>query len=148
MKQDIEKLVSEMDDFFYGIMEIDSLSGLASKNEQPQLDEISKKYACAEIGSSWREVPYEIGFNLIKDGIAFDLVFTNHRNVDDETAIECTKRYLSHFSSSCRFFTNVSDSPWRSGSYGTTPLTEWTFDCGVIVKDKKNIGFICFMGED
>lgn len=31
-----------MDDFFYGIMEIDSLSGLASKNEQPQLDEISK----------------------------------------------------------------------------------------------------------
>ncbi|GAA4360917.1 hypothetical protein [Kangiella marina] len=84
MKQDIYKMIEEMDEYFYGIMEIDPLSVLSSVDEISQLNEVAKKYKCASIGDSWREISEEDGFDLIKDGIAFDLVFTSYRNVDEK----------------------------------------------------------------
>lgn len=115
------------------------------------------------LGSSWREIDQSEAHQIILLILSQDLAY-NSEIMEVEFAESLTSRFLNLFSDSARYFTNGNFRTYYLDHMGDTfqplkkttphafggwmPLTEATFDTGVVCFDENYIALIWVEDED
>lgn len=77
-----------------------------------------------------------------------DLAY-NAKLVDIEVSDKLAKEFIQLFDKeNSKFFTNWDWKNWKPSHHSSNPLTNATFDAGLVVIDKNKIGILCVMDED
>jgi hypothetical protein len=107
------------------------------------------------IGDSWLEVRHEEALSLLEYVLSRDLAYDDSTIIPAERARSLATRFLELLSPSARYFTNGAFHlpPQRLNEHvvqgpSWTPLTQATFDTGVIALDQQHIGIIWVQDED
>ncbi|MDB5311968.1 MAG: hypothetical protein JWO38_6170 [Gemmataceae bacterium] len=110
------------------------------------LDRFAALVGLFSIGDQWREITREAAESLATVVLARDLAYSVQLMPDAE-ARELAKRFAREFAPDARFFTNTEYTAGAS-SWGWMPLTESTFDAGVLGVDVSTIGVLVVQDED
>jgi hypothetical protein len=112
--------------------------------KQPVLPE-EVRDTLEEIGT--REHAVKILTRLIHQGMAYDSEI-----IPEKEAAQLAEIFISHFGNEARYYSN---SPWKLNVLSQKnelsswdPLTEATFDSGIIIVGKSSIGIAWFEDED
>lgn len=98
-----------------------------------------------KLGDKWKEVTETDARHILTRIIAFDLAY-GLPDIDKPLADTIRDSFLALFDQHSRYFTNGTfDS---KGLTGWTPLSDATFDSGVVVMDSASIGLLWVEDED
>ena len=129
------------------------LKVLSERYESP--DQFCKAHNFTEIGDGWRKLSKIEAHKVLFALLIRDMAYKSPRLSKEQTK-EVIDEFFSSFSVSALYFTNGN---WEEGttsskdgriSYGPswTPLTQATFDGGVLVLDEHKSGIIWLEDED
>ncbi len=111
-------------------------------------DRIVAEVGCKPIGDSWRPITSPDLEDYARRGFSFDLAYTTCRIDEDDRAHQLADLIFAQFDRGRRCLVNVSDNPWTSKGYSSTPTTDWTFDMTIVTIDSNKVGVLCFTAED
>jgi hypothetical protein len=110
------------------------------------LDRFVEGLGLSGIGDQWREINREAAVSLATAFLARDLAY-HSQLMNDEEARTLAERFASVFGADARFFTNT-DFAAGASSWGWMPLTESTFDAGLVGADASLLGALVVQDED
>lgn len=127
-----------------------------SSNLAYELDQIAESIKFKGIGNKWIELTRTEAINLLEKTLLEDMAY-HSKVMPPSTAQRFANQFIEKFSSTSRFFTNgtwgnsaetISEKVTIGASW--TPITEATFDTGVICLDfeKKQFGILWIQDED
>lgn len=101
------------------------------------------------IGGKWHGLegcPVEI----IAHHIGHDLAYSSRQLIDVSRCHSLAESIVLHADDDCRWLANHSASLDQilTGSYGWTPVSDWTFDIAYVAVGSRNTLFVCFLAED
>lgn len=111
------------------------------------LDQFARRHGLYPIADGWQELTRGGAVSLATAVLARDMAY-DVRLMSDPEALELTERFVTTFSDSARFFTNNNRGMPGDASRGWTPLTESTFDVGILGVDEHLIGVLVVQDED
>ena len=133
---------------------VDELAGeTASTTGRPPLDEFVERHGFKGIGGNWHEVSRQFAEGTLVWILGRDLAY-GASIMNPRRAEGLAREFLAFFDDHARFFTNyavredekaVMD---RRASYAWAPLTEATFDAGIVVVDARLMGMLWVADED
>lgn len=102
-----------------------------------------------QIGEKWHGLegcPVEI----IAHHIGHDLAYPSKLLIDIPRCHSLAESIVFHADDDCRWLANHSASLDQilTGSYGWTPVSDWTFDLAYVAVGSRNTLFVCFLAED
>jgi len=98
------------------------------------------------LGKAWREINRTTASALAQHVLYRDLAYQS-RLMEQKTAAFIAEKFLALFSPyTCRFLTNGSIN--EHNMLGWDPISDSTFDHGIVVFDEKNIGMVWVEDED
>ncbi len=115
------------------------------------VDEFVTTFGFTGLGDEWIEVGIDAAKTLVRRILFKDLAYSIAMMSDDEAAL-LTERFFGLFNGSVRCFTNgnlvvpAADPAEVPGSW--TPITEATFDAGVVCLGGSRIGILWVEDED
>jgi len=116
------------------------------------IDEFCKKNKFKQLKDTWNRIEFKKAKKLLKNCLTYDIVFSSERISESETVEKNFRSMLSKLNTKeIKFcFSNCSGNPWEllGNGYGFNPITEQTFDIGIVIVDNEKVLFFCFMGED
>jgi hypothetical protein len=115
--------------------------------EPAVLDQFAERVGLSGIGDQWREVSRETAVSLVAAVLVRDLAYPSVQLMQPAEARNLAERFAGRFAADARFFTNTDYEP-GSSSCGWDPLTESTFDAGVVGVDATTIGVLVVQDED
>ena len=110
------------------------------------IDQFVARNGLSAIGDQWREISREAAVSLAATFLVRDLAYSVQL-MQDHMARELADRFVIVFSADARFFTNTEYAAGAS-SWGWMPLTESTFDAGIVGADPSTIGVLVVQDED
>ncbi len=124
-----------------------------ARNEVQLVDAFVGQHGFSEIGDQWREVTRDFAERTLIRLLSFDLAYRAPL-VPETLARQFAKRFLGWFRSDVTFLTNhlvnSDETAVISGlsSYRSMPITDATFDAGIVAIDSALLGILWFADED
>lgn len=154
--ESFERLKDEIFAKRYGVVHFDirAFDWLNSDKINRALDSYVEQLNMHGLGASWREVDTSSARKIIQRILHRDLAYNSELMLQTE-AKTLTDRVMSLFSLNVKCYTNgnfnedgIAISPEVKRGLGWHPITEATFDTGVVFVDKSRIGLIWVEDED
>lgn len=111
-----------------------------------ELDSLAQSLGLKGIGRYWREIRREGAITLATAFLTHDLAY-HAQLMPDERSADLARRFISSFADDARFFTNSGYST-GSTSWSWAPLTESTFDAGILAVSDSLVGVLVVQDED
>ena len=109
------------------------------------LDEFVAKFKLVGLSGSWKEIGSSTAREIVSEVIFRDLAYGVSMTTE-EHAFCLAEQFLSNFVIEPRFFTNGTHENGRLSNW--YPISEATFDIGVICLDDQRIGILWVQDED
>lgn len=102
------------------------------------------------LGNKWNEIAIDTAKIWIMDGLKYDLAYTSSENLSNSEIIATLRQDLNFFGDQkiLYAYANSSNNPWKSKSYGSWSLTDWTLDAGIIIAASDKVILYLYRGED
>ena len=114
-------------------------------------DDVALQFGLRPIGDSWREIDRERATTILRSLLERDLAYDSDAD-SAPIAEELSRQFVQEFSDGARFFTNGEwheDNPTNGRPVGVwTPVTESTFDAGILVLHDHRVGAFWLEDED
>jgi hypothetical protein len=118
-------------------------------------DSVALRAGLHAIGESWRHIDREAAEAVLRFILSHDLAFSSLR-LPEPTVLDVIQDFIGRFSLSAQFYTNGSwaegyrSAPNTTTSFGPEwqPLTDATFDGGVVALDSERAGLLWIEDED
>jgi len=136
--------------YFY-MLDLRSVADLgADLDEIEALDKMVIECGCNPLGRGLTEYTPEEGRKTLRVIFELDVVpdYPKSEHVDSLKKSALADQFLSCFNDSVRFYGNDCYAPWNSGyeskrcTHAGLFQTRYELDCGLIIRDDKNIGFV------
>lgn len=102
-----------------------------------------------QLGSGWNKIDFEKASDLLLKSLRYDLAYSSVEIAPLEKAVFLQKEILKDFDGLSHCYTNWSGSPWAAiGGAGSEPLTENTFDLGIVLINSSKLTFVLHISED
>lgn len=115
-----------------------------SENLAPRLDAAVKKQGLHPLGKAWREVSLKTAREILRRVLCYDMAY-NGKQMSNYRADTLIKRFLSLTDVPRRYFTNGMFEPDYGG---WKPLTDATFDTGILCVSEKRLALLWVEDED
>lgn len=101
------------------------------------------------IGDNWHRLDSSPS-EYLAHHIGHDLAHSSTQLVDVARCQSLAKSIIRHADDNCEWLANhrASFDQLVSGSYGWTPVSDWTFDIAYVAVGSKHTLFVCFFAED
>lgn len=114
-------------------------------------DEVAIQFGLQPIGDSWREIDRKRAIIILQSLLERDLAYNSDAD-SAPIAAELSLQFVQEFRDGARFFTNGEwheDKPTNGKPVGVwTPVTESTFDAGILVLHDHRVGVFWLEDED
>lgn len=112
------------------------------------IDSFVGRYKLAGIGDAWVEVSQDVAQQHLAEVLHRGLAY-NGELIPRQRAAELASAFLAMFPGG-RYFTNTEDAPYdaKQSSHGWDPITQATFDTGIVALRGNEIGMIWLEDED
>jgi len=113
--------------------------------DSSSVDSYVNTFEFTPLGSTWRSIDRRSALGILQRVLERDLAY-DIPMMESARAQLLVEQFLSLFSGSAHYYTNGSRN--SDGFLGWDPITESTFDHGVVVHDDHTIGMIWVQDED
>lgn len=129
----------------------DRTAAADARNFLAVLDEFVASFGFTGLGDAWIEINIQAGKALVREILYKDLAYGSAMMPENEAAM-LTERFFALFDASVRCFTNgnlvVRDANPTEVPGSWDPITEATFDAGVVCLSSSRIGILWVEDED
>ena len=115
-------------------------------------DALARAHGFKPLGRNWREFPRARAIAALKDVLHRDQAYSGEQMSEAEAAA-LAEEFVGRFEEGATFYTNATfpprtdpPSPGWAGSWD--PLTEATFDTGIVAVDTRSAGLLWIEDED
>jgi hypothetical protein len=114
------------------------------------LDKVCTLKDLKQLGAAWNKIDFEKAKDLLLKSLRYDLAYSSVEIAPLEKAVFLQKEIIQDFDGLSHCYSNWSGSPWgdNGGGTGWDPLTENTFDLGIILINNSKMTFILHISED
>lgn len=101
------------------------------------------------MGLGGNKIDFEKATDLLLKSLRYDLAYSSVEITPLEKAVFSQKEIIKDFDGLSHCYTNWPGSPWGSiGGVGWDPLTENTFDLGIVLINHSKLTFVLHISED
>jgi hypothetical protein len=141
----------ELDKYLWGdAFEID-VAGQDISTEDNRialLDKVCELKNLRQLGPAWNKIDFEKATDLLLKSLRYDLAYSSTEILLPEKAAFVHKEITKDFDALSHCYANWLG-PWDNiGGVGWDPLTENTFDLGIVLLNKTKLTFILHISED
>jgi hypothetical protein len=114
------------------------------------LDKVCTLKDLKQLGPGWNKIDFGKATYLVLKSLRYDLAYSSAEIATLEKATLLQKEIIKDFDELSHCYTNWSGSPWgdNTGGVGWDPLTENTFDLGIVLLNNSKLTFLLHISED
>lgn len=102
---------------------------------------------CSSLGNYWKQINQEQAKKILTAVLNKDLAYSQE-SMKLADAQKLADKFISFFQNNCQFFTNAEFTSNYSRLLEWNPITEATFDSGVVIVSNERIGLLWLEDED
>jgi len=114
------------------------------------LDKVCALKNLNQLGPGWNKIEFDKATDLLLKSLRYDLAYSSAEIAPLEKAAFVQKEIIKDFDGLSHCYTNWSGGPWgdNTGGTGWDPLTENTFDLGIVLINNSKLTFVLHISED
>lgn len=132
----------------YGVIHVElrerGAIGAEGVDDHEACDALTSALGFRTLGDRWVALSPDQGFQVAYEVLWRQLAY-DHEMMEPALADELARDFLAHFDADARFFTNFTclDQTFAvRGEHSSNPVTEATFDMGLVVVDQHRAGIL------
>jgi hypothetical protein len=120
----------------------------AEDNRIALLDKVCALKDLKQLGPAWNKIDFEKATDLLLKSLRYDLAYSSVEIAPLEKAVFLQKEIIKNFNELSHCYANWLG-PWDNiGGTGWDPLTENTFDLGIVLINNSKLTFVLHISED
>jgi hypothetical protein len=114
------------------------------------LDQICASENLLPLETEWTEMVFAEATALLKNALRYDLAYSSCENIPEDRALQLQLKIIQELDQESTYcYTNWRKSPWDGEmEHSWIPLTEHTFDLGILFLNQQKLIFVYFISED